>query len=327
MINFRFHIISLVAVFLALAVGIFLGSAVGEPTIVDNLNKTIDQVRRQSNERSQENSRLRDENERLQDFIEQTSGFTVADTLTGSDVVIVAERGVDRGTVNDLRDMLQYAGANAPMIVWLEQRFALTDERDVDDLAALLDSSATTPDVLRTQALNGIARRLVLPGSTTETSNVASAETTAAPKDLLTQLDSAKFLKIDGLDTDELESFPTTRGCAVVVDGIGSDLENPNVVSQAVKAFITRGATTVAAEIGTDSTDPDAPKRGDTIATIRSDSDLDGRVTTVDDLDLIQGRIATTLALRETGANPNGPSGDYGYGPGAARPTPAPPKR
>src|SRR3954469_17535319 len=107
MINFRFHIISLVAVFLALAVGIFLGSAVGEPTIVNNLNRTIDQVRNQSNARRQENSELRAENSRLQNFINRTSGFTVADTLTGSDVVIVAERGVDRGAVNETRDMLQ----------------------------------------------------------------------------------------------------------------------------------------------------------------------------------------------------------------------------
>src|SRR5262245_29601978 len=123
MINFRFHIISLVAVFLALAVGIFLGSAVGEPTIVNNLNRTIDQVRDQANARRQENSQLRAENRKLQDFVNSTAGFSVADTLTGSDVVIVAERGVDRGTVNKTRDMLQLAGANAPMVVWVEPRF------------------------------------------------------------------------------------------------------------------------------------------------------------------------------------------------------------
>jgi hypothetical protein len=134
-------------------------------------------------------------------------------------------------------------------------------------------------------------------------------------------------VKIDGLKADELATYPTTRGSAVIVDGIGSDLANPAVFSQSVKAFATRGATTVAAEIGTDSTDPDAPQRGDTVAVIRSDSDLDGRVSTVDDLDLVQGRIATTLALRETGANPNGPIGDYGYGQGAKRPTPEPPKQ
>jgi hypothetical protein len=326
MINFRFHIISLVAVFLALAVGIFLGSAVGEPTIVDNLNKTIDQVRKQSSERSRENSQLRDRNGDLQDFIEKTAGFAVADTLTGSDVVIVAERGVDRGTVNDTRDMLQYAGANAPMVLWLEQRFALTEQKDIDDLATILGSSATDPTVLRTQAFNTIARRLVQPDTTTATSQ-PTTETTTAPKDVLVRLDDAKFVQIDGLKTDELPTYPTTRGSAVVVDGIGSDLEDPDVFTQAVAAFTTRGATTVAAEIGSDSTDPDTPKRGETLATIRGDSDLNKRVSTVDDLDLVQGRIATTLALRETGANPNGPIGNYGYGDGVQGPAPAPPQQ
>jgi copper transport outer membrane protein MctB len=203
----------------------------------------------------------------------------------------------------------------------------LTEQKDVDDLATILASSATDPDVLRTQALNAIARRLTQPESSAGTATEVTTETTVAPSDLLSRLDDANFLKIDGLKTDELAAYPTTRGSAVVVDGLGSDFDNPIVFSQAVKAFITRGATTVAAEVGTDSTDPDAPQRGDTISVIRSDSDLDGRVSTVDDLDLLQGRIATTLALRETGANPNGPIGDYGYGPGAKRPTPEPPKQ
>jgi copper transport outer membrane protein MctB len=325
MINFRFHIISLVAVFLALAIGIFLGSAVGEPTIVDNLNKTIDQVRTQSNERRRENSQLRDQNGDLQDFIDKTAGFTVADSLTGSDVVIVAERGVDRGTVNDTRDMLQYAGANAPMVLWLEPRFALTEQKDIDALATILESSATDRTVLRTQAFNAIARRLVQPDTTTTTR--ATTETTTAPKDLLTRLDDAKFVQVDGLSTEDLSTYPTTRGSAVVVDGIGSDLDDPDVFTQAVAAFMTRGATTVAAEIGSDSTDPGAPERGETLAAIRGDSDLNKRVSTVDDLDLMQGRIATTLALRETGANPNGPIGNYGYGDGVQGPAPAPPQQ
>jgi hypothetical protein len=181
-----------------------------------------------------------------------------------------------------------------------------------------LRSSASDPDVLRTQALNAVARRLVQPASSVG----STTETTTPPSDLLAELDDAKFLKLDGLKADELATYPTTRGSAVVVAGIGSELENPNVFTQAVTAFTTRGATTVAAEIGTESTDPDAPARGEAVSVIRGDHDLDNRVSTVDDLDLVQGRIATTLALRETGANPNGPIGDYGYGPGVDGPTP-----
>src|SRR5262249_51239790 len=159
------------------------------------------------------------------------------------DVMIVAERGVDSGAVNKTRDMLQTAGANAPMVVWLEPRFALTEQKDIDDLATLLQSSATDADVLRTQAMNAIARRLTQPDSSTGTSSEPVTETTVAPSDLLARLDDANFLKIDGLKTDELATYPTTRGSAVVVDGLGSDIDNPEVFTQAVKAFTTRGAT------------------------------------------------------------------------------------
>ena len=45
MINFRFHIASLVAVFLALALGVVMGSTVVDRAIVESLRTQIDDVR------------------------------------------------------------------------------------------------------------------------------------------------------------------------------------------------------------------------------------------------------------------------------------------
>ena len=42
MINFRFHIVSLIAVFLALALGIVMGATVVNRAIVDRLNRHSD---------------------------------------------------------------------------------------------------------------------------------------------------------------------------------------------------------------------------------------------------------------------------------------------
>jgi hypothetical protein len=55
------------------------------------------------------------------------------------------------------------------------------------------------------------------------------------------------------------------------------------------------------------------------VARVRDAEDLAEAVTTVDDLDLVQGRVATTLALAELR---NGGRGHYGYGPGADAPLP-----
>ena len=58
MINFRFHIVSLVAVFLALALGIVIGSTVIDRAIVDNLNDRLDTIKRESSETDKRNDEL-----------------------------------------------------------------------------------------------------------------------------------------------------------------------------------------------------------------------------------------------------------------------------
>jgi hypothetical protein len=297
-----------------LAIGIFLGSAVGEPTIVDNLNRTIRNVSGQIKARNAENAQLRRENDRLKSFEDATSGFTVQNRLESLDVALIAERGVDRRSVEGTRDLLRAADANAPVIVWLEPRWSLTNPDDVDRMAALLQSASRNPSVLRRDAFNLLARRIASNPQTT-----VPAATGKTTPDFLQQLVDAKFVSVDGLNKDQYSTFPVGvgRASAVVVDGDEGDIQDPTVFSAVVSALSARGITTVAAEVGSDSNGAgDTTNRGDVISVIRSDSNLDGKVSTVDDLDLLEGRIATVLALQETNDSPNGTVGDYGYGPG-----------
>ena len=313
MIHFRFHIISLVAVFLALAVGIFLGSAVGEPAIVAGLRDQIERADKRSDDRRAENQRLRRENSRLESFVEDTSAFTVSDQLTNAEVVIVAERGLDDSPVDATVDLARTAGASAQPLVWLEPRWELTEPDDVDALAELVDSSATEPDEVRRDAFEALARRVARPVSSTP------AET----PDLLTALVDADFISIEGIDNEDLGTFPAGRAQAVLVDGPDGDIENPDIFLDAVRAFSVRGVSTVAAEIAPDGVEPEGPERGETVAGVRGDSALEGRVSTVDDLDLLEGRIATVLALAlQEQTTPV--VGDYGYGKGASRTVPEP---
>src|SRR4051794_13363363 len=203
MINFRFHIISLVAVFLALALGIFLGSAVGEPTIVGTLNNRINDVEKLANARRDENDDLRTENERLRRYIDQSASFAVANRLAGKDVVVVAERGVDDGPVKAELAMLREAGATAPAIVWVEPKFELKDADDVSPMASMLHLPVSDPATLRAQGLAALARRLTRPPTTSET------------PDLLSRMVDEKFVSVDGLDKDQLGELPTRRAWAV----------------------------------------------------------------------------------------------------------------
>ena len=311
MINFRFHIISLVAVFLALALGIFLGSAVGEPTIVDTLNNRINDVEKLANSRRDENDQLRTENERLRRYIEQSASFAVANRLAGKDVVVVAERGVDDGPVKAELAMLRAAGGNAPAIVWVEPRFELKDPDDVGRMASLMHLPVSDPQTLRAQGFAALARRLTRPQAATET------------PDLLARMVDEKFVSVDGVDRGQLGELPTRRAWAVLVDGPDGRITDTNVFGQEVTAFADLAGPTVAAEVSNDSTDPNAPQRGSSVAVVRSDPDLEGRASTVDNLDLTEGRVASVLALQQ--AFVNDLVGDYGYGSGVSRAVPEQP--
>jgi hypothetical protein len=324
MINFRFHIISLVAVFLALALGIFLGSAVGEPAIVETLNDRIDDVREFASDLDEENNRLRADNAQLEAFIEQSAVYTVEDRLANVDVAVVAERGVDDNPIDAMVDLLVASGANAPMVVWVEPRWQLENDDDVATLADIIDSPSTLAREVRREAFDALALRLTRPVADAPADTPPTNETTVpttgndAPPDLLQQLVEANFLSIDGIELVDVPVFPAARGRALVIDGPDGDIDDPQVFSQSVSAFANAEAPTVAAEV-TGSTDPNAPGRGATVAAVRGDDALDAVVSTVDNLDVTQGRVTAVLALQQVET-----VGDYGDGRGASRSVPEP---
>ncbi|HET7720262.1 MAG TPA: copper transporter, partial [Acidimicrobiales bacterium] len=59
MINLRYHIVSLVAVFLALGLGIVMGTTVIDRVTVDALNDRLDTVQRSQGAVREENGRLK----------------------------------------------------------------------------------------------------------------------------------------------------------------------------------------------------------------------------------------------------------------------------
>ncbi len=66
MVNFRFHIVSLIAVFLALGLGILMGSTVVKGAIVDRLDREIDQVRKESDNLRNANRQTNDDLDRVE---------------------------------------------------------------------------------------------------------------------------------------------------------------------------------------------------------------------------------------------------------------------
>src|SRR6478609_3887839 len=99
MINFRFHLVSLVAVFLAMGLGILVGSTVIDQKIVNRLDTEIRRVSKDNDARKAESKKLASENADQQDFIGLVAPYVADGRLDGQSVAIVAERGVDGGVV------------------------------------------------------------------------------------------------------------------------------------------------------------------------------------------------------------------------------------
>ena len=167
MINFRFHIVSLIAVFLALAVGIVMGSTVINTAIVDQLRREIKRVEKSADDQRAENNQLRDERDRLQSFVDDSARSSVTDSLKDRPVTTMALRGVDDDTVKKQVALLQDAGSTTEGIVWLEDAWDLSTPDQVTALRQATGSTAKGNAALRLDAERALAQRLttgVVPG-------------------------------------------------------------------------------------------------------------------------------------------------------------------
>ena len=83
MINFRFHIASLIAVFLALALGVVMGSTVIDRAIVEGLHDRIDRVESAPGS-SGRGTRAAGRDDRLNAYVEQSAPLAVTTSSPSS---------------------------------------------------------------------------------------------------------------------------------------------------------------------------------------------------------------------------------------------------
>ncbi|MBM3659856.1 MAG: copper transporter [Actinobacteria bacterium] len=306
MINFRFHLISLIAVFLALAVGVVMGYGVlGQPT-VDTLQSRVDTVERRADDIRGENDQLRAEQARLESLLGDVEQFAATSrALSNEPVIPIAVRGVDSGKVTQTAKLARLAGATVPGIVWLEDKWNLESPDDAAELAGLVGSTSTAKAAIRDAAAQALANRIMV-GPTT------------GRADLLTALDNAGFVSFE--EVDGVAFDPTKldgRSSRMLVIG-GSDTAVPFArgVLPLATAFAASGRLVAVADEWR--LREEGPARGDDLAAIRS-GDLDDQVATVDDFDAVDGPLVAVLTLGELG---QGIIGHYGFGSGADRAAP-----
>ena len=310
MINFRFHIVSLIAVFLALALGVVMGATVVNRAIVDRLNERIDTVEKNANARKTESDQLRGQVGQLRGYIDGTKDFAVSSRLDGTTLATIATRGVDADAVKQTVALAQQAGARAPGILWLEGKLALSDADTVRQLDELLGKTGQNAKATRDEAWNALASRVATGGGAA-----------ANGRDLLAALADAGFISFEPVGTQGANFSPASFSGGdvkvLLVDGTNGQVNGNEVLAPFSNALVANRLRLVVGDVFAQK--DKGPKRGAMLAPIRESDALKQAVSTVDDVDLVEGRVASVLALADMNRNV---VGQYGYGSGATKSAP-----
>ena len=330
MINFRFHLVSLTAVFLALGVGLLLGTTFLDDALENQLRSDLEELEHDLDRAGERNTELR---QQLDAFEEEAGGLDEQlgarlfdGQLLGQPVLVVAPRGIDEGLVERVTTALDQADADVMGTWWLTDRLLLDDDDEVAQLAEALD--LTTDDAgrlrnnLATQLADVLYGAIDLPAISDAAGAGAAVGTgearPAAPAEpeLLARLREAEFIDYDVPDGEgDVVRLPASGLRIVVVSGPDASVPLGDALMPVLSDLTSddQPAPVVAVE---PSRVPDEQVDGDDpperlVDVIRDDGDLSQYVSTVDDLDRVSGRVATVLALVD--AQPGAPRiGHYG---------------
>jgi hypothetical protein len=345
-VNLRYHIVSITAVFLALGIGLTLGSSFLDRVTVDRLESQLNTVQERVDETRADNEELGERvgalEQRDRDLAAALPERLLTDRLDGVPVLLIAAGGTSEGLVDQAVGALASAGADVAGTWWLTDRWLLDDPKEVSDLSGLLDLSTDDADRLRRNSAIRIAELLEtasqpveVPAPSPEAAGDPATLEQPAPlapsePELVAALEGAGFLEYMALpgSGDERVLLPGAAARYVVVSdaqpGTGPALFASALVDEVVADGVARVVAAQGAVDLRDAEDQPAPedaRRTTFVGPLREGELTRDRVSTVDDLDTAAGLAATVLAVEDLGAER---TGHYGVAPGAARLLPGP---
>lgn len=298
MVNFRYHLVSLTAVFLALALGIAVGAGAVRQGTVDVLNKRLDSVERSVKKTNAENDQLRGDLGVWSRFADQGGNQLLESRLRGVAVLAVAVRGTDTKSFDTVRQAVVDAGATFEGTVWFTPKLKLAKADDVNALADALSLASTRPDLLRQAVVTRLA-------------DFWSGTSAANP---LPGLVDSGFVEIENPPGGNLDvaTPPLAGSLFLMASGTAAAVPNDALAVPLVRELAQRLPNRVEAVEATETPAPGRPAPPAFVAALRSGPPL--KLTTVDDLDTYPGRVATVLSLDNL---PAGKTGHYGVAGGA----------
>lgn len=304
MIDFRYHLVSIVSIFLALAVGIVLGAGPLKGDLGTRLTEQTTALRA-------DKAQLRTELDAEKRGVAARDTFSTAvapeimkGQLTGKTVALVIAPGADSGLVKDATASLVAAGAKVGSTITLTDAWADPAKRTfrntlANQLAGLVKAplaSGSSPDQLAATVL----ARAILGGKDQSTERV----------------DPAASAALDGLLAGDLVKVSPDQilpsSSAVFLGGPVKGTTQQDTDSrlagyvQLVRSLDAAGSGVV---VVTPSNPTNRTLSADLVAAVRKDADAAKVASTVDDADLPMGLTTLVLALAQQYSGGNGQYG------------------
>ncbi|WP_116048941.1 copper transporter [Amycolatopsis palatopharyngis] len=308
MISLRYHIVSIAAAFLALAIGVVLGSTALNGSLLSGLSNEKSQLATQVSDLEAERNEL---NARLSDadaFAGSVGPKVVAGALDKRSVVLVTTEDAAPADRDAVKQLIADAGASVTGEVQLTEAFSDPDRADqLREVATRLQpAGAQFPTAGDPGTLAGALTGSVL------LLDKDSAKPQSSPDELaaaLSGLADGGFIK-PAQDVRPAQLAVVLTGGEETGNGAG---DRAATVGRFAAQLDRSGAGTVLAGV------PGSAKGTGPIGVVRADTAATSILSTVDNVGSSAGRIATVLALRE---QLEGKSGRYGVAGNAQGPAP-----
>jgi hypothetical protein len=304
-ISWRYHLVSIVAVILAVALGVLAGATVVGDRFVEQLQRNTANLEKVAEQR-------RIEADRLTAALVAAQGYLTQDKLAGRDVVLVTQDPVDEVALRELQDALErQAGARVVALLTVLPKIG-----DAGSKAQLAGVFGRSPDEPLGRLVGEFARAIA--------GRLQSGPAARGGTDLLDRVSGFLTVEHPRVDVQDIGGSNT-----IVVVFAGGTSEPTVPLSLFLLPFVQELAA--APHVAPVAVGESLTSVWGLVGDVRSDTDHipHGTIVTVDDLDQPYGGLALVMGLADLISTIDGvEGGDYGIhgadGILPAAPTPSP---
>jgi hypothetical protein len=301
-IDFRYHLISIVAVLLALSIGIVLGTGVLGGPLLDDLESRADRIRQLNEDLRTESAARATRISELEDFLDDAEPYLLNGTLVGEDVVLFELPGVSGSVTEGIRSSVGLADGNVATHIEFTDKVEMSDDIERDEMALAISSASASREQLRIEMASLVGTRSAAAADQRDPGGPGGRAAEDRLDELLASLEEAEFVAVDR--TEGQETIPN-GALFVVIGGVEDPVYEMGPMSSELAGDLSGGGPVVVGETFT--------SEAEILVSVIENGD-EAPISTAGGIDSTIGRVAGVLAMDLAA---EGEFGNYGLGPTA----------